>query len=111
MGRGRGGTQIHAQPMISRLLAVAAAMWLVVACSADTGTMRGIVVEVEGDLDNVTGFAILVEGDFVEFLPTPAGSYAFPLTHLREHLRTGEPVQVGWARTDDGLAATFLDDA
>jgi hypothetical protein len=68
----------------------------VVACDQTSGTARGLVTAVEGDLVNVTSFVVLVEGDEVEFTPTPEGDYDFPLSHLREHQRTGEPVLVGW---------------
>jgi hypothetical protein len=68
----------------------------VVACYQTSGTARGLVTAVEGDLVNVTSFVVLVEGDEVEFTPTPEGDYDFPLSHLREHQRTGEPVLVGW---------------
>lgn len=109
MGRGGSGSQVVTDSM--RLWVAAAGLLLSLGCSQDSGTMRGIVVEVEGDLENVSGFSVLVDGDVIEFSPSPAGTYAFPLTHLREHLRTGEPVQVGWSRTEDGLVVTFLDDA
>ena len=39
---------------------------------------------------------VLVEGSELEFTPTADGEYDFPLSHLREHQRTGEPVLVGW---------------
>ena len=66
------------------------------ACSHDSGTVRGVVSSVEGSLDEVTGFTLLVEGSELEFVPVPDGDYDFPLSHLREHLRTGEPVLVDW---------------
>ena len=67
-----------------------------IACSQTSGTARGIVTEVEGDLDDITSFVVLVEGDPLEFVPSPEGEYDFPLAHLREHQRTGEQVLVGW---------------
>jgi hypothetical protein len=73
------------------LLAVA-----LIACNQDSGTVRGIVTAVDGGLDDVTSFVVLVEGDPLEFTPSPQGDYDFPLSHLREHQRTGEPVLVGW---------------
>jgi hypothetical protein len=67
-----------------------------IACSQTSGTSRGIVVAVEGGIDDVTSFEVLVEGDPLQFTPSPDGDFAFPLAHLREHQRTGEPVLVGW---------------
>ncbi len=85
---------------------------LAAACSAPTsGTMEGIVVDVEGSLTNITQFTVLVEGDDVTFHPSSTGSYDFPLSHLREHLRTGQPVLVGWEREDNGeLVALSISD-
>lgn len=114
MGPDRSRPQVHAQrPVTSpfRLAAIILAA-VSVACSSPTsGTMQGIVVDVQGDLTTVTGFTVLVEGDRVEFEPSADGDYAFPLAHLREHLRTGEPVLVGWEIVDGGRVATFLADA
>lgn len=70
----------------------------------------GVVVAVDGDLSDVLSFTLLVEGDEMTFVPTSAGEYAYPLTHLREHLRTGVPVRVGWERRGDLLVALKLDD-
>lgn len=72
--------------------------------------MRGVVVDVTGDLTTVEDFTVLVEGDPIRFVPTPDGDYAFPLPHLRDHLRTGEPVLVGWELVDGTRRATSLDD-
>lgn len=80
------------------------------ACTQNGGTMVGIVVAVDGDLTTVTSFTILVEGARVEFTPVAEGDYAFPLPHLREHLRDGTPVRVGWERRGGDLAAVSLAD-
>ncbi|MGH8912286.1 MAG: hypothetical protein ACRDVD_07215 [Acidimicrobiia bacterium] len=86
-------------------------MILIVACSPQTsGTMRGVVVEVGGELAAIEDFTVLVEGEPVKFLPTPDGDYAFPLSHLQEHLRTGEPVLVGWETVDGTRLATSIED-
>jgi len=90
-----------------RWLAVLA---ILTACTQNGGTMVGIVVAVDGDLTTVTSFTILVEGDHVVFTPVAEGEYAFPLPHLREHLRDGTPVRVGWERRGDDLAAVSLED-
>lgn len=90
---------------------IVALLLALMACSPQTsGTMRGIVVEVTGGLAQVESFTVLVEGEEVVFRPIPDGDYAFPLPHLQEHLRTGEPVLVGWEAVDDGRVATSLED-
>jgi len=67
-----------------------------IACNQTSGTARGVVTAVDGSLEDVTAFVVLVEGSELEFTPSPDGDYDFPLSHLREHQRTGEPVLVGW---------------
>ncbi len=83
---------------------------LVAACSATSGTVRGLVVAVDGSLTAVEAFTVLVEGEEVIFLPVEDGDYAFPLPHLREHQRAGEPVLVGWESRNDVMYALSLED-
>ena len=66
--------------------------------------LGGVVIEVRGDLSSVEEFAILTTGgDRVTF--TPADGVLFddraPLTHLRDHLRSGEAVVVEFDRQLD----------
>jgi hypothetical protein len=84
---------------------------VVVACAQTSGTVIGPVITVDGDLAEVRSFTVLVEGDEMVFVPIADGEYAYPLPHLREHLRDGSPVRVGWERRGDQLVATTLDDA
>jgi hypothetical protein len=79
-----------------RAVAVLAVTLSLVSCAQTSGTARGVVTSVEGTLEEVTSFVVLVEGSELEFAPVPNGDYVFPLSHLREHQRTGEPVLVGW---------------
>ena len=81
------------------------------ACSQASGTIVGPVIAVDGDLTEVRSFTVLVEGDPMVFVPIAEGDYAFPLTHLREHLRDGTPVRVGWERRGDQFASTSVEDA
>lgn len=83
------------------------------ACSGSTktsGTSRGVVVSVEGSFEDITGFTVLVEGEEVRYVPVEDGDYAFPLPHLREHQRNGDPVLVGWELREDVHYALSLDD-
>lgn len=79
-----------------RTLAIIVMTLSLLACNQTSGTARGVVTSVEGTLDEVTSFSALVEGTELEFVPVPDGDYDFPLPHLREHQRTGEPVLVEW---------------
>lgn len=81
---------------------------LLVACAQTSGTVRGIVVGVEGSLDEVTSFTVLVEGEEMAFFTTEDGDYDFPVSHLREHQRTGEPVLVTWEMEDGTRKAVAL---
>lgn len=90
---------------------VIAGLLLLAACGPQTsGTLQGIVVDVTGDLTTVERFTVLVEGDELVFEPSADGDYDFPLPHLREHLRTGEPVLVGFDTVDGVRIATTLAD-
>ncbi|GIU91368.1 MAG: hypothetical protein KatS3mg011_0274 [Acidimicrobiia bacterium] len=58
------------------------------ACSGATRTVRGVVVEVDGDLTGVRSFTVITtDGERLHLTPDPDGRYAFPLPHLRDHLR------------------------
>jgi hypothetical protein len=83
---------------------------LAAACAQGNGAVVGVVTAVEGDLVTVTSFTILVEGEQMVFVPDPDGDYAFPLPHLREHLRDGSPVRVVWERRDDRRVALSVED-
>ena len=91
-----GGTRVHAPGIVLRTTAVMVMTVALIACDQTSGTARGVVTAVDGSLEDVTSFMVLVEGSELEFTPTAEGDYDFPLSHLREHQRTGEPVLVGW---------------
>jgi hypothetical protein len=80
------------------------------ACNQSSGTMMGVVIDVDGDLEEVRSFTLLVEGDEMTFVPSLEGEYDYPLSHLRDHLRDGVPIRVGWERRDGQLVALTLDD-
>lgn len=82
----------------------------VAGCSAATGTAAGILTEVEGSLSEVESFTVLSEGDATEFLPLEGQTYDFPLDHLQEHVRSGEPVVVEWEVRDGVHYALAISD-
>ena len=89
---------------------MAALAILVVACTPTSGTAKGIVVSVDGDLTTVESFTVLVEGDELTYYPVEDGDYAYPLPHLRDHQRTGQPILIGWELEDGNLYAVILED-
>ncbi len=96
----------------SRLAALAL---LLAACTPATEptaakTVIGVVVAVDGDLSEVTAFTVSVGGEEMTFTPSPAGDYEFPLPHLRDHLRDGAPVRVGYVDEAGALVAVSLAD-
>jgi len=91
-----GGTRVHAPGIFLTAAAVIVMTVGLIACNQTSGTARGVVTAVDGSLEDVTAFVVLVEGSELEFTPSTDGDYDFPLSHLREHQRTGEPVLVGW---------------
>jgi hypothetical protein len=103
--KGYNAVNRHRKVGLSILIAL-----LVVACAQTSGTSRGIVLSVEGSLEEVTSFTVLIEGEEVTFVPVEEGDYDFPLAHLREHQRTGEPVLVTWELEDGIRSALALAD-
>ena len=90
-----GASRVHPSSILKSLAVVVMLLGLV-ACNQTEGTAHGVVTSVDGSLEDVSSFVVLVEGSELEFTPTTDGEYDFPLSHLREHQRTGEPVLVGW---------------
>lgn len=77
-------------------------------------TLTGVVSEVNGDLTTVSGFVVLAaDGSSHRF--TPVDGLLFdggPLTHIREHVVTGQPVVVTFELGGNGeLVATGVEDA
>ena len=91
-----GGARLHRLGWLAVLVLVLAT------CTQTSRTVRGVVLGVEGSLTEVTAFTLLVDGDGVRFVPADDGEFGFPLPHLREHQRSGEPILVGW-QTIDGI--------
>ena len=99
-----------------RIAASALGLALVVAGCGDPGedreTVRGVVLEVDGDLASVESFVLRTDdGDILEVVPAPDGDFRFPLPHLHDHRRTLEPVLVELDRSVDPPLATAIRDA
>jgi hypothetical protein len=99
------------------VVVVAAALLALAGCSgsdpASGDTLTGIVSEVNGDITTLTGFVVLApDGSSHRF--TPADGLLFeggPLSHLREHIITGQLVIVTFEQgSDGGLIAVHVED-
>lgn len=83
---------------------------ILVGCSPGTGTTTGVVTDVQGTLTEVESFTVLADGEETTFLPVAGQEYDFPLSHLREHERSGEPVIVDWEIRDGDRYALAVTD-
>lgn len=90
---------------------IAVVALVLAACSGGDGSVTGLVVEVEGDLEVVTSFTVDVAGIEYRFVPIPGVVYEFPLPHLREHLRGAEPVTVDYRDNGGTLEVLGVADA
>lgn len=80
------------------------------ACGDGRQTVRGVVVEVEGGITEVEGFLVR-SADGATLRLRPASGILFhdnaPLGHIRDHLRSGEPIEVDYEVLDDGTAVAL----
>lgn len=105
-----GSARVVATGTVRRLAAIAILTVLLASCTQSAGTAKGLVSAVDGSLAEVTAFSVLSGGAELEFLTLPDQQYEFPLQHMREHLRTGEPVVVEWELRDDLRYALSIND-
>ena len=88
---------------------------LCVSCAQppDGASVTGVVIAVDGNLTEVASFTIVTsDAEQLTFVPDPnAGNPGFPLVHLADHIRSGDPVEVHYDERDDTLWATWVDDA
>lgn len=89
--------------------------WGFVACGGEDPSLVGVVTAVDGDLTTVNSFQVRSsEGEVIEFTPAPGISFhgSTPLSHLTDHVLSGEPVEVTYEILDDGTrVATRVTDA
>ena len=95
---------------------VAAAALVAVVGACDNGgpeRVTGVVVEVDGDLSTVRTFVLIADGVRLTFRPGDGVSRfndGAPLSHLAEHLRSGERVSIVYETDPDGLVAVEIGD-
>ena len=103
--------------MSSRVRLVAAAALVTAACSGggDAPTVTGVVIDVIGDLTSVESFTLRLDGGLDRTFEPDQGVLfddSAPLSHLGDHLLSGEPVVVRYRTRDDGtLIALEVRDA
>jgi hypothetical protein len=102
--------------MRSRIALAGAGLLMIVSCAGNDGRVTGIVTGVQGDLGGVVEFEVRPPGrDPIVFVPEDGldvfGDGATPISHLFEHMTTGEPVRVTYTSGDGGNIAILVEDA
>ena len=96
--------------------AVAVLLLVLAACSTgDEGRADGVVIDLVGGISSIESFTVRL-GDGTDRIFEPAPGILFhgaaPLAHLRDHLVSGERVEVRFRTLDDGtLLALDVGDA
>ncbi len=96
--------------MRRNIAALAIVGTLLASCAGSGTTVIGSIIEVSGDLVQVDSFTVLSEGVAHTFIPEEGG-FSIPLPHLRDHLRSGEAVEVVFVEVDGVLIASDVVDA
>jgi hypothetical protein len=74
--------------------------------------ITGPVTKIDSEsLGEVTSFEVTQKGEVYVVLIDPEINYGFALSHLNEHLATGDPVRVSLDERDGTLYATEIADA
>ena len=98
--------------MTRRLVALLLVLGLAAAACSDPDQVRGIVLDVEGDLTSVQSFVLRIDGgETITVIPDPDGDHGFPLPHLNDHRTSLAPVLVTLDRSVDPPVATAIRDA
>lgn len=97
-----------------RRLGATAVLAAVLACGGADDTIRGLIVDIEGDLQHgISSFVVRSDdGGVLTLVPDKGLTFdGAPLTHLSAHLAAGDPVIVEYVEEADGvLIATRLTD-
>lgn len=100
---------------ITAIALIAIVVALLVADDDPTGaTVTGVVIQVEGDLTDVESFEIRLDDRTSRvFVPAPGVLFdgESSLGHLREHIVTGQPVEVRYEMSGQTYVATSVGDA
>ena len=93
------------------LIVVLVVVLAITACQGESDQVRGVVVSIEGGLDNVTGFELLAEdGTRLQFsVDADADFDDLPLSHLNQHRLTADPVLVAYENRGELVALSVRD--
>lgn len=82
--------------------------------SSETSTVRGVVVDVTGDITSVEEFVLrLGDGSDQRLVTAPGITFhdGAAIGHLRDHLRSGQEIVIDYEILDDGTwLALSVDD-
>jgi hypothetical protein len=96
------------------LVVLAARTWLLDRDAEPGVSVEGIVLELEGNLAAVEYFVVMDSGG-ERYIFVPADDLTFhggPVSHLRDHITSGDPVFVAYETAADGsLVAVEVSDA
>ncbi len=66
--------------------------------------VAGVVIDFDGNLQEVSSFTLLVEGEPIVLVPDDGVLFdGGPLSHLRDHLSSGAPVRVVYLTNADSI--------
>ena len=92
---------------------LAVTMVALLACGGGSDkTVEGRLAAVEGDLTSIQSFVLLTEaGERWEFsVASTATFHGGPLSHVRDHLLSGESIRVSYVERSGQRVATGVDD-
>ena len=94
------------------LIGLVSLAMVVASCGGGTKTVHGVVIEIDGQLDDVKGFEIVTLDGRRLLLTVGPGSdfHDLPLSHLNEHRVSGAPVVVEYEEHEDVLVVVDLRD-
>ena len=92
--------------------AVAAALLLTACGGGGDSVVEGRIIAFDGDLEVVRSFTLVTEdGESLEFVPAPGAAFhGGPLSHLRDHLVSGERVVVFYVEENGDLVVSSVED-
>lgn len=79
-------------------------------CGGGRQSVRGVVIEVEGGITDVSGFLLrLPDGSDLRLEPADGVLFhdSAPIGHIRDHLLSGESIEVEYEVLDDGTAVAY----
>lgn len=91
---------------------VAGLLVVLAGCGSSDLSVEGRLVDFDGDLTTVRSFELIsTDGEQLRFIPdVDATFHGGPISHLRDHLVSGEPIIVFYEERGGDLVATSVED-